>query len=373
MSYEESKRLEKIMMKEKPKGYIPPKKLIAKLKNDIKKSNNTYSNIIGIEKFFNSQENTNRKIIDSINSYSYSNKSRSTDNIYSNTNNVIPKKINNNLNNLYRILINNTNSSGTTDIFGTRKSSGKEPSKDYSNSNMSSFLSGRSIKFSPIISPFSNILYNNKYQFKGNLTNRLNRLNSSEIDTRYSYNTKPKTIDIPLIDINSKIKKNNLFNNKIKINILNGKTKLRKSESTHFDNGVNSIINKNKSEGCELIDSLNNLNNRNSFDQSITTSDLKLINNNDNKSKENDNININTNTHDKTVNFNFDKKEDKKSTIRRKSRIIKIKRNTKKQNSSIFKSKITKKEREYIKYRKLETLFNNAVKFGFNSEKTKSD
>ena len=48
----EKEKLEELIKKEKPKGYIPPEEEINILKNDISNSEQTYKNLIEIEEFF---------------------------------------------------------------------------------------------------------------------------------------------------------------------------------------------------------------------------------------------------------------------------------------------------------------------------------
>jgi hypothetical protein len=193
------------------------------------------------------------------------------------------------------------------------------------------------------------------------------------MEIKYGYKTIQKSIGIPSIDINKVIKKKIILNNNLKTNISKGKKILRKSEPTIYFNREYFTINDkkgNKSESCELLDSLNNID-RNSVEQNRTISEKKRINNNSNKSDENDNSII-TNYH-KIVNFNFNNK-DKKISKKRNTTIIRIKKkNLKSKTSLIYNNIYTKKEIENMKYKKLETLFNKAVNLGFKSNKIKKD
>ncbi len=92
LTYEEKEHLANIISQEKPKGYIPPRILIPRLKKDITASNITYNNLIGIEKFFTKSENKNRRIADYLSSYKYNH--RSCDNIFNNLKNINPININ---------------------------------------------------------------------------------------------------------------------------------------------------------------------------------------------------------------------------------------------------------------------------------------
>ena len=392
MTHEEYERLEKLLKEEKPKGYIEPEILIPQLQKDIIISVNSCKNINDFENFFKSLENKNRRMTENISSNL--NNSRSCENIFGDINNINPinMKINKDNNNLilnkrklsfYRNFINNTNTTGTTDIYATRKSSTKEPSKEYTTSNVSSIVSRRSFHFSPIISPFGrNIFNNNKIQFNENSTNRIN---SSKIEFQNDFKNTSNTIDIPLMDINTKIRKKTLLNNNLKINNLKRKNKLRHCVSSHFFIRENSAINDikdNKSDHYEFLDLLNKLDNRNLFDQSPIISEKKRINKNNTKNAD---IDINSNTHEnKIVNFNFDSNdnndnnnnEDKKQIDIKNNKKIKIKKkNLKTKKSIIFNNPntTTKKEEEHMKYKKLENLFKNAVNLGFNSTKNKSE
>ena len=383
LTYEEKEHLANIISQEKPKGYIPPGILIPRLKNDITASNITYNNLIGIENFFKKSENKNRRIADYLSSYKYNH--RSCDNIFNNSKNINPININfNNENNnlylnkkkslYYKNILNNSDTTGTTDIFGTRKSSIKEQSKEYTinSNNISSIVSGQnstSKKFSPINSAFGRELYNNNNYF--NEDNLTNRISSSKIEISNN-SIIPKKIDIPIIDTKIKIKKKTLLNNNIKINILKEKNQLRNCASTNDFMRDLSILNDRKennisygSERGDIADLINNIENKNLFDQSRIISEKR-------KSQRKKSTIRETDTDNKQVNFNFNNNEEKNIDMNEKRKEAIKKKSLKPHKLRIIKPKTpTQKEREFMKYRNLENLFNKAVNLGFNSNKNK--
>lgn len=383
LTYEEKEHLANIISQEKPKGYIPPGILIPRLKNDITASNITYNNLIGIENFFKKSENKNRRIADYLSSYKYNH--RSCDNIFNNSKNINPININfNNENNnlylnkkkslYYKNILNNSDTTGTTDIFGTRKSSIKEQSKEYTinSNNISSIVSGQnstSKKFSPINSAFGRELYNNNNHF--NEDNLTNRISSSKIEISNNPII-PKKIDIPIIDTKIKIKKKTLLNNNIKINILKEKNQLRNCASTNDFMRDLSILNDRKennisygSERGDIADLINNIENKNLFDQSRIISEKR-------KSQRKKSTIREIDTDNKQVNFNFNNNEEKNIDMNEKRKEAIKKKSLKPHKLRIIKPKTpTQKEREFMKYRNLENLFNKAVNLGFNSNKNK--
>ena len=124
LSLEEKERLQEIINKEKPKGYIPPDILIPMLQNDIAKSQNTYDNLIKEYKInnknkintINEKQNFNMK--NNFFSTIKFNSIRKVNNTNENNNNINNNEINKNKNenNNTNDIFNNNNSLETTTI-----------------------------------------------------------------------------------------------------------------------------------------------------------------------------------------------------------------------------------------------------------------
>ena len=117
----EKEKLEELIKKEKPKGYIPPEEEINILKNDISNSEQTYKNLIEIEEFFKPRKKK-LKIIKSL--IRQNNRSFNISTEQSPLKNFV-WRITSNFNNEYRNQSNSLNTA-TTSINMTRKSSPKE-------------------------------------------------------------------------------------------------------------------------------------------------------------------------------------------------------------------------------------------------------
>ena len=187
----EKEKLEELIKKEKPKGYIPPEEEINILKNDISNSEQTYKNLIEIEEFFKPRKKK-LKIIKSL--IRQNNRSFNISTEQSPLKNFV-WRITSNFNNEYRNQSNSLNTA-TTSINMTRKSSPKN-SNNINSFNLKSFQRNFHLKLpkldSSIRSPSNIFNINNSY--KNNKKLKIKKINfnrSLKIDSNsISRNNKP--------------------------------------------------------------------------------------------------------------------------------------------------------------------------------------
>ena len=373
MTTAEIEHLEKIIKKEKPKGYISPKIMIPKLKKEILKTKDTCENLINFENFFKEFDNK-RKINDYFSSYK--NRNKSAFNNFNNYNEQKRLNINkkNNINNLhlstkkfqkYKNILNNNSTTETTDIFGTRKSS-----LDYTvNSNISNILSQKKssrLKFSPLTSPFGR--QNNNHNFEDS---------DSKIDLKKNFKLFQKIKDF------SPIKKNKENFKKNIIQDLNDKIRFLKEEKS-----VNKINDLKNSISLPIIkndfyilndkkDNCSNKSGKKELSELIIDigqkrpkppkKEIKNLTNIDNIQKEI----ICDNKEEQKLTLENDKNEvKKKKKGKRKSKILRIRKSyiIKPFYSLKLKSKTPiKKINESDRYNNIENLFNKVINSGFNS------
>ena len=187
----EKEKLEELIKKEKPKGYIPPEEEINILKNDISNSEQTYKNLIEIEEFFKPRKKK-LKIIKSL--IRQNNRSFNISTEQSPLKNFV-WRITSNFNNEYRNQSNSLNTA-TTSINMTRKSSPKN-SNNINSFNLKSLQRDFHLKLpkldSSIRSPSNIFNINNSY--KNNKKLKIKKINfnrSLKIDSNsISRNNKP--------------------------------------------------------------------------------------------------------------------------------------------------------------------------------------
>ena len=187
----EKEKLEELIKKEKPKGYIPPEEEIIILKNDISNSEQTYKNLIEIEEFFKPRKKK-LKIIKSL--IRQNNRSFNISTEQSPLKNFV-WRITSNFNNEYRNQSNSLNTA-TTSINMTRKSSPKN-SNNINSFNLKSLQRDFHLKLpkldSSIRSPSNIFNINNSYKNNKKLKIKKINFNSSlKIDSNsISRNNKP--------------------------------------------------------------------------------------------------------------------------------------------------------------------------------------
>ena len=187
----EKEKLEELIKKEKPKGYIPPEEEINILKNDISNSEQTYKNLIEIEEFFKPRKKK-LKIIKSL--IRQNNRSFNISTEQSPLKNFV-WRITSNFNNEYRNQSNSLNTA-TTSINMTRKSSPKN-SNNINSFNLKNLQRDFHLKLpkldSSIRSPSNIFNINNSY--KNNKKLKIKKINfnrSLKIDSNsISRNNKP--------------------------------------------------------------------------------------------------------------------------------------------------------------------------------------
>ena len=376
ISEQEKKQLELLKKNEKPKGYIPPNKLIPKLKNEINQTKFTYDNLENFDKFFEDLEKKDYLVLNTNINHKYIH-SQSCNNIFSNffknkKNNKIKRiKINRNLSFIKRLQnYNNKLSSSSTKAYNLSKrfsssnSGSILPMKDISKSNISSAVSrekSKFFKYSPILSPFNretnnnNNLYNNLYN---NITKKENNSNdffilSKPFDypEKNAYNILYDNIDKK----NKKIIKKNLISTNRKqsaLSILSRDTKNIKSE-----------INFTKEEK----------------EQESDEDEIRLLNkeleekqdnqNNNELQTGNSNTNIENNLTDKNNDIQDNNNNDiKVENIFEKPKNIRISKNIVK-NFNKIEPKTNKNEDNYIK---IEKIFNSILGNEYKSRRSKS-
>ena len=187
----EKEKLEELIKKEKPKGYIPPEEEINILKNDISNSEQTYKNLIEIEEFFKPRKKK-LKIIKSL--IRQNNRSFNISTEQSPLKNFV-WRITSNFNNEYRNQSNSLNTA-TTSINMTRKSSPKN-SNNINTFNLKNLQRDFHLKLPKLDSSIrsqSNI-FNINNSYKNNKKLKIKKINfnrSLKIDSNsISRNNKP--------------------------------------------------------------------------------------------------------------------------------------------------------------------------------------
>ena len=373
ISEQEKKQLELLKKNEKPKGYIPPNKLIPKLKNEINQTKFTYDNLENFNKFFEDLEKKDYLVLNTNRNHKYIH-SQSCNNIFSNffknkKNNKIKRiKINRNLSFIKRLQnYNNKLSSSSTKAYNLSKrfsssnSGSILPMKDISKSNISSAVSrekSKFFKYSPILSPFNRETNNNNNNLYNDITKKENNSNdffilSKPFDypEKNAYNILYDNIDKK----NKKIIKKNLISTNRKqsaLSILSRDTKNIKSE-----------INFTKEEK----------------EQESDEDEIRLLNkeleekqdnqNNNELQTGNSNTNIENNLTDKNNDIQDNNNNDiKVENIFEKPKNIRISKNIVK-NFNKIEPKTNKNEDNYIK---IEKIFNSILGNEYKSRRSKS-
>ena len=373
ISEQEKKQLELLKKNEKPKGYIPPNKLIPKLKNEINQTKFTYDNLENFDKFFEDLEKKDYLVLNTNRNHKYIH-SQSCNNIFSNffknkKNNKIKRiKINRNLSFIKRLQnYNNKLSSSSTKAYNLSKrfsssnSGSILPMKDISKSNISSAVSrekSKFFKYSPILSPFNRETNNNNNNLYNDITKKENNSNdffilSKPFDypEKNAYNILYDNIDKK----NKKIIKKNLISTNRKqsaLSILSRDTKNIKSE-----------INFTKEEK----------------EQESDEDEIRLLNkeleekqdnqNNNELQTGNSNTNIENNLTDKNNDIQDNNNNDiKVENIFEKPKNIRISKNIVK-NFNKIEPKTNKNEDNYIK---IEKIFNSILGNEYKSRRSKS-
>ena len=372
ISEQEKKQLELLKKNEKPKGYIPPNKLIPKLKNEINQTKFTYDNLENFDKFFEDLEKKDYLVLNTNINHKYIH-SQSCNNIFSNffknkKNNKIKRiKINRNLSFIKKLQnYNNKLSSSSTKAYNLSKrfsssnSGSILPMKDISKSNISSAVSrekSKFFKYSPILSPFNRETNNNNNLYN-DITKKENNSNdffilSKPFDypEKNAYNILYDNIDKK----NKKIIKKNLISTNRKqsaLSILSRDTKNIKSE-----------INFTKEEK----------------EQESDEDEIRLLNkeleekqdnqNNNELQTGNSNTNIENNLTDKNNDIQDNNNNDiKVENIFEKPKNIRISKNIVK-NFNKIEPKTNKNEDNYIK---IEKIFNSILGNEYKSRRSKS-
>ena len=321
----EKEKLEELIKKEKPKGYIPPEEEINILKNDISNSEQTYKNLIEIEEFFKPRKKK-LKIIKSL--IRQNNRSFNISTEQSPLKNFV-WRITSNFNNEYRNQSNSLNTA-TTSINMTRKSSPKN-SNNINSFNLKSLQRDFHLKLpkldSSIRSPSNIFNINNSY--KNNKKLKIKKINfnrSLKIDSNsISRNNKPFQIFKSFYFKEKKsyrrlynIEPNNKIYKLLQLSNIHSNNDNKKDNYFSVESDVSDIIELNK----EIRENNKNMeenkfyeNTKTNLDDSIKIKEQKIfskINNiNNNKLK---NINISNPNIQKTEeknNINENEKENK--------------------------------------------------------------
>ena len=321
----EKEKLEELIKKEKPKGYIPPEEEINILKNDISNSEQTYKNLIEIEEFFKPRKKK-LKIIKSL--IRQNNRSFNISTEQSPLKNFV-WRITSNFNNEYRNQSNSLNTA-TTSINMTRKSSPKN-SNNINTFNLKNLQRDFHLKLpkldSSIRSPSNIFNINNSY--KNNKKLKIKKINfnrSLKIDSNsISRNNKPFQIFKSFYFKEKKsyrrlynIEPNNKIYKLLQLSNIHSNNDNKKDNYFSVESDVSDIIELNK----EIRENNKNMeenkfyeNTKTNLDDSIKIKEQKIfskINNiNNNKLK---NINISNPNIQKTEeknNINENEKENK--------------------------------------------------------------
>ena len=384
----EKEKLEELMKKEKPKGYIPPEEEINILKNDISNSEQTYKNLIEIEEFFKPRKKK-LKIIKSL--IRQNNRSFNISTEQSPLKNFV-WRITSNFNNEYRNQSNSLNTA-TTSINMTRKSSPKN-SNNINTFNLKNLQRDFHLKLpkldSSIRSPSNMFNINNSYKNNKKLKIKKINFNSSlKIDSnsisrnnkpfqifksfyfkekksyRRLYNIEPnnkiyKLLQLSNIYSNNDNKKDNYFSVESDVSdIIELNKEIRENnknmeENKFYENTKTNLDDSIKIKEQKIFSKINNINNNKLKNINISNPNIK-------KTEEKNNINENE-KENKSFDENYNKVESLFNLIKNKTNNI-LEKETKKDIESYIGSKgknvetiLTTKS----SYNRLHRLINNS-------------
>ena len=384
----EKEKLEELIKKEKPKGYIPPEEEINILKNDISNSEQTYKNLIEIEEFFKPRKKK-LKIIKSL--IRQNNRSFNISTEQSPLKNFV-WRITSNFNNEYRNQSNSLNTA-TTSINMTRKSSPKN-SNNINSFNLKSLQRDFHLKLpkldSSIRSPSNIFNINNSYKNDKKLKikkinfNRSLKIDSNSISRnnkpfqifksfyfkekksyRRLYNIEPnnkiyKLLQLSNIHSNNDNKKDNYFSVESDVSdIIELNKEIRENnknmeENKFYENTKTNLDDSIKIKEQKIFSKINNINNN-------KLKNINISNPNIQKTEEKNNINENE-KENKSFDENYNKVESLFNLIKSKTNNI-LEKETKKDIESYIGSKgknvetiLTTKS----SYNRLHRLINNS-------------
>ena len=384
----EKEKLEELIKKEKPKGYIPPEEEINILKNDISNSEQTYKNLIEIEEFFKPRKKK-LKIIKSL--IRQNNRSFNISTEQSPLKNFV-WRITSNFNNEYRNQSNSLNTA-TTSINMTRKSSPKN-SNNINTFNLKNLQRDFHLKLpkldSSIRSPSNIFNINNSYKNNKKLKikkinfNRSLKIDSNSISRnnkpfqifksfyfkekksyRRLYNIKPnnkiyKLLQLSNIYSNNDNKKDNYFSVESDVSdIIELNKEIRENnknmeENKFYENTKTNLDDSIKIKEQKIFSKINNINNN-------KLKNINISNPNIQKTEEKNNINENE-KENKSFDENYNKVESLFNLIKNKTNNI-LEKETKKDIESYIGSKgknvetiLTTKS----SYNRLHRLINNS-------------
>ena len=384
----EKEKLEELIKKEKPKGYIPPEEEINILKNDISNSEQTYKNLIEIEEFFKPRKKK-LKIIKSL--IRQNNRSFNISTEQSPLKNFV-WRITSNFNNEYRNQSNSLNTA-TTSINMTRKSSPKN-SNNINSFNLKSLQRDFHLKLpkldSSIRSPSNIFNINNSYKndkklkikkinFNSSLkkdSNSISRNNKpfqifksfyfkEKKSYRRLYNIEPnnkiyKLLQLSNIHSNNDNKKDNYFSVEsdvsdiIELNKEIRENNKKMEENKFYENTKTNLDDSIKIKEQKIFSKINNINNN-------KLKNINISNPNIQKTEEKNNINENE-KENKSFDENYNKVESLFNLIKNKTN-NNLEKETKKDIESYIGSK--RKNVETIlatksSYNRLHRLINNS-------------
>ena len=384
----EKEKLEELIKKEKPKGYIPPEEEINILKNDISNSEQTYKNLIEIEEFFKPRKKK-LKIIKSL--IRQNNRSFNISTEQSPLKNFV-WRITSNFNNEYRNQSNSLNTA-TTSINMTRKSSPKN-SNNINSFNLKNLQRDFHLKLpkldSSIRSPSNIFNINNSYKNNKKLKikkinfNRSLKIDSNSISRnnkpfqifksfyfkekksyRRLYNIEPnnkvyKLLQLSNIYSNNDNKKDNYFSVESDVSdIIELNKEIRENnknmeENKFYENTKTNLDDSIKIKEQKIFSKINNINNN-------KLKNINISNPNIQKTEEKNNINENE-KENKSFDENYNKVESLFNLIKNKTNNI-LEKETKKDIESYIGSKgknvetiLTTKS----SYNRLHRLINNS-------------
>ena len=384
----EKEKLEELIKKEKPKGYIPPEEEINIIKNDISNSEQTYKNLIEIEEFFKPRKKK-LKIIKSL--IRQNNRSFNISTEQSPLKNFV-WKITSNFNNEYRNQSNSLNTA-TTSINMTRKSSPKN-SNNINTFNLKNLQRDFHLKLpkldSSIRSPSNIFNINNSYKNNKKLKikkinfNRSLKIDSNSISRnnkpfqifksfyfkekksyRRLYNIEPnnkiyKLLQLSNIYSNNDNKKDNYFSVEsdvsdiIELNKEIRENNKKMEENKFYENTKTNLDDSIKIKEQKIFSKINNINNN-------KLKNINISNPNIQKPEEKNNINENE-KENKSFDENYNKVESLFNLIKNKTNNI-LEKETKKDIESYIGSKgknvetiLTTKS----SYNRLHRLINNS-------------
>ena len=384
----EKEKLEELIKKEKPKGYIPPEEEINILKNDISNSEQTYKNLIEIEEFFKPRKKK-LKIIKSL--IRQNNRSFNISTEQSPLKNFV-WRITSNFNNEYRNQSNSLNTA-TTSINMTRKSSPKN-SNNINTFNLKNLQRDFHLKLpkldSSIRSPSDIFNINNSYKNNKKLKikkinfNRSLKIDSNSISRnnkpfqifksfyfkekksyRRLYNIEPnnkiyKLLQLSNIYSNNDNKKDNYFSVESDVSdIIELNKEIRENnknmeENKFYENTKTNLDDSIKIKEQKIFSKINNINNNKLKNINISNPNIK-------KTEEKNNINENE-KENKSFDENYNKVESLFNLIKNKTN-NNLEKETKKDIESYIGSK--GKNAETIlttksSYNRLHRLINNS-------------